>query len=86
MHKDLQRTCTAFVFVLNLLFGDVLVAVVVAVFFSSLFLDIVPSSSADITRVLRGLFSWTIDLLMSFRLVSKQRKTYNTVGMSSLTI
>ena len=47
-----------------------------------LFLDIVPSSSADITRALRECFRGEF---ISFRFVSKQRKTSNAVGMSSLT-
>ena len=46
-----------------------------------LFLDIVPSSSADITRALRECFRGEFT---SFRFVSKQRKTSNAVGMSSL--
>ena len=46
-----------------------------------LFLDIVPSSSADITRALRECFCGEF---ISFRFVSKQRKTSNAVGMSSL--
>ena len=46
-----------------------------------LFLDIVPSSSANITRALRGCFCGGF---MTFRFVSKQRKTSNAVGMSSL--
>ena len=46
-----------------------------------LFLDIVPSSSANIIRALRGCF---FGGFMSFRFVSKQRKTSNAVGMSSL--
>ena len=53
------------------------------------FLDIVPSSSADITRALRGCFreGFIVFIYMnvsSFRFVSKQRKTPNAVGMSSL--
>ena len=47
------------------------------------FLDIVPNSSADITRVLRGFF-FVEDLFMLFRLLSKQRETSNVVGKSSL--
>ena len=47
-----------------------------------LFLDIVPSSSADITRALRGCFRGTSVYVVSFRFVSKQRKTSNAVGMS----
>ena len=46
-----------------------------------LFLDIVPSSSADITRALRGSFRGEF---ISFRFFSKQRKNANAVGMSSL--
>ena len=46
-----------------------------------LFLDIVPSSSADITRALREYFRGEF---ISFRFVSKQRKTSNAVKMSSL--
>ena len=46
-----------------------------------LFLDIVPSSSADITRALRECFRGGF---ISFRFVSKQRKTSNAVEMSSL--
>ena len=47
-----------------------------------LFLDIAPSSSADIiTRALRECFRGEF---ISFRFVSKQRKTSNDVGMSSL--
>ena len=46
-----------------------------------LFLDIVPSSSADITRPLRECFRGEF---ISFHFVSKQRKTSNAVGMSSL--
>ena len=45
-----------------------------------LILDIVPSSSADITRALRGCFRGGF---MSFLFVSKQRKTSNAAGMSS---
>ena len=41
-----------------------------------LFLDIVPSSSADITVYI---------YVVSFRFTSKQRKIYNAVGMSSWT-
>ena len=47
-----------------------------------LFLDIAPSSSADITRALRGCFPGTSVHAVSFRFVSKQRKTSNAVGMS----
>ena len=46
-----------------------------------LFLNIVPSSSADITRALRECFRREF---ISFCFVSKQRKTSNAVGMSSL--
>ena len=46
-----------------------------------LFLDIVPSSSVDITRALRECFR---EEFLSFRFVSKQKKTSNAVGMSSL--
>ena len=51
-----------------------------------LFLDIVLSSSADITRALRGCFREgpVYMYVVSFRFVSKQRKTSNSVGMSSL--
>ena len=52
-----------------------------------LFLDIVPSSSADITSALRGLSFHEGSVYMyvvSFRFVSKQRKTSNAVEMSSL--
>ena len=51
-----------------------------------LFLDIVPSSSADITRVLRGSFreGSVYMYVASFRLISKQRKTSNAVGMFSV--
>ena len=45
----------------------------------TLFLDIVPSSSADITRALRECFRENL-----FRFVLKERKTSNAVGMSSL--
>jgi len=48
-----------------------------------LFLDIVPSSSADITRALRGCFLGG-SVYVSFPFVSKRRKTSNAVGMSSL--
>ena len=48
-----------------------------------LFLDIVPSSSADNTRALRGCFRGGSVYVVSFRFVSKQRKTSNAVGMSS---
>ena len=49
-----------------------------------IFLDIVPSSSADITPALRGCFreGSVYMYVVSFR--SKQRKTPNAVGMSSL--
>ena len=47
-----------------------------------LFLDIVPSSSADITRaLLKGSV-----YVVSFRFVSKQSKSSNAVGMSSLIV
>ena len=46
-----------------------------------LFLDIVPSSFADITRALRGFFSGES---VMFRFVLKQSKTSNSVKMSSL--
>ena len=39
-----------------------------------LFLDIVPSSSADSTRALRGCFRTVEDLFVPFRFVSSQRK------------
>ena len=54
-----------------------------------LFLGIVPSSSADITRVLRGCFRegsvymYVISFCFVY-FVSKQKKTSNAVGMSSL--
>ena len=48
-----------------------------------LFLDIVPSSSADITRALRGCFRGG-SVYVSFRFVSKQSKTSNAVEMCSL--
>ena len=48
-----------------------------------LFLDIVPSSSADITRALRGCFRGG-SVYVSFRFVSKQSKTSNAVEMTSL--
>ena len=48
-----------------------------------LFLDIVPSSSANITRVLRGCFLGE-SVYVSLRFVSKQSKTSNAVEMSSL--
>ena len=48
-----------------------------------LFLDIVPSSFADITRVLRGCFRGG-SVYVSFRFVLMQSKTSNSVKMSSL--
>ena len=48
-----------------------------------LFLDIVPSSFADTTRVLRGCFRGG-SVCVSFRFVLKQSKTSNSVKMSSL--
>ena len=48
-----------------------------------LFLDLVHSSSADITRELRG-YSRGGSVYVSFRFVSKQRKTSNAVETSSL--
>ena len=44
-----------------------------------IFLDMVPSSSADVTRALRGCFR-ELFVYVSFRFVSKRRKTSNTVG------
>ena len=51
-----------------------------------LFLDIVPSSSAEITHALRGCFreGFVYMYVASFRFISKQRKASNAVGMSSL--
>ena len=49
----------------------------------NLFLDIVPSFFADITRALRGCFRGGSDSV-SFCFVSKQRKTFNAVRMSFL--
>ena len=52
-----------------------------------LILDIVPSSSVEITRAMRGCFregSGNV-YVVSFRFVSKQTKTSNAGGMSSLT-
>ena len=49
----------------------------------NLFLDIVPSFFADITRTLRGCFCGGSDYV-SFCFVSKQRKTFNAAGMSFL--
>ena len=46
-------------------------------------LNKVPSSSADIASVLRGYFC-VQNLIMSFRFVSKQRKTSSSAGMSYL--
>ena len=53
----------------------------------TLFLDIVPSSSAEITRALRGCFrEGSVYMnVVSFRFISKQRKTFNAVRMSFLT-
>ena len=50
-----------------------------------LFLDMVPSSSADITHALRGYFreESVYMYVVSFCFVSKQRKTSNAVRMSS---
>jgi len=48
-----------------------------------LFSDIVPSSSADITRALRGYFHGG-SVYVSLRIISKERKTSNAVEMSSL--
>ena len=48
-----------------------------------LFLDIVPSSFADITRALRGCFRVGL-VYVSFRFVLKQSKTSNSVKMCSL--
>ena len=48
-----------------------------------LFLDIVPSSFADITRALRGCFRGG-SVYVLFRFVLKQSKTSNSVKMSSL--
>ena len=48
-----------------------------------LFLDIIPSSSMDITRALRECFRGG-SVYVSFRFVSKQRKISNAVEMSSL--
>ena len=48
-----------------------------------LFLDIVPSSSTDITRALRGCFREGSAYAL-FRFVWKQNKTSNAVEMSSL--
>ena len=50
-----------------------------------LFLDIVPSSSSDITRALRGSFREGSAYLL-FRFVSKQTKTSNAVEMSSCSV
>ena len=51
-----------------------------------LFLGMVPSSSADITRVLSECFrEGSIYIIcMLFRFVSKQRKTSSAAGMTSL--
>ena len=49
----------------------------------NLFLDIVPSSSADITRALRECFRGG-SVYVSFSFVSKQSKSSNAVEMSSL--
>ena len=48
-----------------------------------LFLDIVPSYFANITRALRGCFRGG-SVYVSFRFVLKQSKTSNFVKMSSL--
>ena len=48
-----------------------------------LFLDIVPSSFADITRALRGCFRGE-SVYVSFRFVLKQSKASDSVKMSSL--
>ena len=48
-----------------------------------LFLDIALSFFLDITRALRGCFRGG-SIYVSFRFVSKQRKTFNAVGMSFL--
>ena len=48
-----------------------------------LFLDVVPSSFADITRALRGCFRGG-SVYVSFRFVLKQSKTYNAMEMPSL--
>ena len=48
-----------------------------------LFLDIVPSSFADITRALRGCFLGG-SVYVSFRFVLKQSKTSNAMEMPSL--
>ena len=48
-----------------------------------LFLDIVPSSFAGITRALRGCFCGG-SVYVSFRLVLKQSKASNSVKMPSL--
>ena len=48
-----------------------------------LYLDIVPSSFADITRALRGCFRGE-SVYVSFRFVLKQSKTSNSMKMSSL--
>ena len=47
-----------------------------------LFLDIVPSSSADVTRAFRGCFG-AGSVYVSFRFVSKLSKTSNAVEMPS---
>ena len=46
----------------------------------------VPISSAEITRALRGCFleGFVYMYAVSFRFISKQRKTSNAVGISSL--
>jgi len=49
----------------------------------NLFLDIVPNFFADIIRALRGCFRGG-SVYVSFRFVSKQRKTFKAVGMSFL--
>ena len=48
-----------------------------------LFLDMVPISSADVTRALRGCFRGGF-VYVSFLLVSNRRKTFNAVRISSL--
>ena len=48
-----------------------------------LFLDMVPSSSKDLTRALLGFFRGGF-VYVSFLLVSKRRKTFDAVRMSSL--
>ena len=50
-----------------------------------LFLDIVPSSSAESTRALRGCFreGFVYMYIVSFRFVSKQRKISNPIFITS---